>query len=202
MPRLRCCRCCTRCTPSRGRQRRSPFSCSAPGPSARGQAAPPRPSLSPSVGVTFSPASSPVFHGGAAPANYFAASWWCGAGFGPTTPRAHATAEAHVQRRFSPTGPIFLPAHPPGLAMLSGRQYSRPGSPAGSAPRGEEHLQRSNMGAALCVRHFDTSSRGRTRMQQPSSLALRIERVQKHVPVYRPVGTKYILIIIGQNHVD
>ena len=148
----------------------------------------------------FSPARSPVFRRPPevrrSRANYFAASWWCGAGLGPTPPRAHTAA--HVQRRFSPTGPyhqVYLHTHSPGLVILSGLsgQYSRPGSPAGRAPRGKENLQRSNMGAAFGVRHSDTSSCGWTGMQQASSLALaacNIERVQRHVPAYRLVCTK------------
>ena len=116
------------------------------------------------------------------------------AGLGPTPPRAHAAAAAHVQRRFSPTGTVYLHTHSPGLVILSG-QYSRPGSPAGRALRGKENLQRSNKGAAFCVRHSDTSSCGRTGMKQASSLALvacRIERVQRHAPAYHLVCTNWI----------
>ena len=62
------------------------------------------PNLSPFVG------HSPVFlrppEARRSPSNYFAASWCCGAGLGPTPPRAHAAAAAHVQRRFSPTGSV------------------------------------------------------------------------------------------------
>ena len=177
----------SRCTPSRCRQRRSPFRCSvpAPHPAACPPTRPParrvgrRPNLSPSVGVF--PCPFARFPPGSA--RHL-----------PVCPRAHAAAAAHVQRRFSPTGTVYLHTHSPGLVILSG-QYSRPGSPAGRALRGKENLQRSNKGAAFCVRHSDTSSCGRTGMKQASSLALvacRIERVQRHAPAYHLVCTNWI----------
>ena len=78
----------------------------------------------------------------------------------PDISQSARAAAAHVQRRFSRSGPVYVHTHSPGLMILSG-QYSHPGSPAGHALRCKENLQCSNMGAAFCVLHSDTSSCGR-----------------------------------------
>ena len=85
----------SRCTPSRCRQRGSYFSCSTPAshPATCSARAGCRTFTPP---WALSPARSSVFRlrrapkARRSPASYFAASWWCCAGLGPTSPRAHA----------------------------------------------------------------------------------------------------------------
>ena len=152
-------RCCSRCTPSRGRQRWSPFSCSAP---ASRQAA--CSALQRRTGLHLPMrarhllpcpfARFPSSSGGATLIGQFLRRWrgarLTGSRHSPGARSRGSAQSAQILANWPGLSPHSFP-RARRLVILSARQHYRPGSPAGRTPRIKKQVQRSNVGAALCV---------------------------------------------------